>query len=336
MDDRTYFDARGYVVMKGLLDPQRDLQPVIDEYSVLADRIAGRLLEDGALASYDRDRPVLDRLHHLLAETGGSCFQHLDISLPMDHIRDDTPVHLGRAIFDLIRNPHLLDAVSTLIGPEIYANPVQHTRIKLPERHFARNAPYSLMGTTFWHQDLGVISEEADRSDIVTAFIAVTASTEDNGCVIVAPGSHKGGLVHHCRTLARNGIPDAAVGPWTPIIMDPGDVLFFHRATQHASLPNLGEDLRWSFDLRYGPIGQPTGRRWFPGFVARSAAHPEQELTDHAAWVRSWHEARSQLATMRELPKFTRWPWDPSNPTRECPVCATHAPVAAIATAVSG
>ena len=93
--------------------------------------------------------------------------------------------------------------------------------------------------------------------------------------------------------------------------------------TQHASLPNMSESARWKFDLRFGPIGQPTGRPWFPGFVARSKAHPEQELRDYEAWVRSWHEARAAMAARDELPKFTRWAWDPNNPARECPVCAT-------------
>ena len=56
--------------------------------------------------------------------------------------------------------------------------------------------------------------------------------------------------------------------------MEPGDVLFLNKLTMHASLPNLSEDVRWSVDVRY----QPTGRPWFPGFVAQSRSAPESVL----------------------------------------------------------
>ena len=326
MGHLEHFAERGYVVMRGLLDPAGDLQPVVDEYSTLADLLAEGWLRDGKLSSYDSRQPLPDRLHHLLRETGGSCFQYFEISLPMDRICEDTPIHLGPAIFGLLKNPRLLAAVETLIGPEIYANPVQHTRIKPPEHQFPRDSQQCLTSRTFWHQDLGVIAEEADHSNIVSAFIPFTETTVENGCVIVVPGSHKGGLAHHCRTVSANGIPEASVGDWLPMIMKPGDVLFLDKLTQHASLANLSGAVRWSFDLRFGPVGQPTGRPWFPGFVARSKAHPEQELSDYEAWVKSWHEARSMMAANRELPKFTRWPWDPRNPARECPVCAVNEP----------
>jgi hypothetical protein len=88
--------------------------------------------------------------------------------------------------------------------------------------------------------------------------------------------------------------------------MQPGDVLFMHRKTKHRGLPNLSREVRWSFDLRYQPIGQPTGRRWFPGFVARSRLHPETELTSASAWAESWREARRRLAHSGDV-EFNRW-----------------------------
>ena len=74
------------------------------------------------------------------------------------------------------------------------------------------------------------------------------------------------------------------------------------------------DQVRLSFDLRYQPIGQPTGRPAFPGFIARSAAHPERVLRDPAAWARSWYEARERLAE-QEDPTYNRWRAD-------APVCA--------------
>ena len=82
----------------------------------------------------------------------------------------------------------------------------------------------------------------------------------------------------------------------------------------HASHSNNSENIRWSFDLRYNPIGQPTGRGAFPGFIARSRQNPASELHDPAAWDQLWADARYKLAT-EGMGKFNRW-------TTENPVCA--------------
>jgi len=85
-----------------------------------------------------------------------------------------------------------------------------------------------------------------------------------------------------------------------------GDILLLHRRTVHGSLPNVSDNIRWSFDLRYNPIGQPTGRGAFPGFVARSTARPEHVLTDAREWTRLWTETRDRLVTSKQV-KFNRW-----------------------------
>ena len=63
-------------------------------------------------------------------------------------------------------------------------------------------------------------------------------------------------------------------------------------------LSQLGSNaggFRWSADLRYSRTGQPTGRPAFPGFVARSLAHPETELRNTARWMQSWDDARTRI-----------------------------------------
>ena len=97
--------------------------------------------------------------------------------------------------------------------------------------------------------------------------------------------------------------------------MEPGDVLFFDKLTLHSSLPNLSDEIRISFDLRYNPIGQPTGRSAFPGFVARSRRAPETELTDAGEWAQLWRNARDQLAQVGHDLPFNRW-------SATAPVCA--------------
>jgi hypothetical protein len=64
-----------------------------------------------------------------------------------------------------------------------------------------------------------------------------------------------------------------------------------HKLTPHRSTPNFTDQVRWSLDLRYQPTGQPTGRAWWPAFVARSEAQPESVLTDYELWRERWEQA---------------------------------------------
>ena len=81
-----------------------------------------------------------------------------------------------------------------------------------------------------------------------------------------------------------------------------------------AQLPCCPENSEFGFDLRYSPLGLPTGRDEFPGFVARSRQHPETELREAAAWEGLWRDTRDHLATI-EMGKFNRW-------NKENPACA--------------
>lgn len=89
--------------------------------------------------------------------------------------------------------------------------------------------------------------------------------------------------------------------------MKAGSALFFHRLTKHCSLPNHSHDIRFSFDLRYSPLGLPTGRDEFPGFVAHSRQQPERVLTDHRQWTALWDDARTRLIERGEVVFPSRW-----------------------------
>ena len=80
-----------------------------------------------------------------------------------------------------------------------------------------------------------------------------------------------------------------------------------HKHTIHGSPPNVSDRIRWSLDLRSNPIGQPTGRPEFPGFVARSRLDPESELRDPEAWAGLWRGARDRLAAQPAAKPAHRW-----------------------------
>jgi ectoine hydroxylase-related dioxygenase (phytanoyl-CoA dioxygenase family) len=217
----------------------------------------------------------------------------------------------------MLTSPRLLDAVEWLVGPEIECNPIHHTRIKVPQREVPEERWNSHTAATDWHQDLGVALPEQDGSHVLTVWLPVTEATVQNGCLLVIPRSHTGELAHHCLVSpAKKGlhIPDNFLAPGEPVAlpMRPGDVLLMHKKTMHASLANESDDIRWSMDLRYNPTGEASGRPAFPSFVARSRAHPEQELHDPRRWAALWLETRRRLAGLpaEEWPPFNRWSRD--------------------------
>ena len=120
--------------------------------------------------------------------------------------------------------------------------------------------------------------------------------------------SHREGVALHCTTTDQVGIPEKLIEQQkaVPIPLQPGGVLFFHPMCKHASLDNRSDAFRWSFDLRYNPIGQPTGRPHFPGFIAQSRANPESVLNDAEEWAQLWYAARKRLAQVNGI-KVHRW-----------------------------
>ncbi len=149
---------------------------------------------------------------------------------------------------ELVRHPKILDAVAQLIGPNILAF---HTTVWLKEPQSPHFVP--------WHQDgtyFGLAPFEH-----VTAWVALTPSTPENGCVQMLPGSHTEGQLGHRdqsdrramlsrgQTLNRQ-IDDARA---VDLVLAPGDVSFHHTMTCHRSGPNLSADRRIGVGISYIP-----------------------------------------------------------------------------------
>ena len=273
-------------------------------------------MAEGKLEGAFSHLPFEERLVEVY-RAGCAYAQAFDIALPNSNINADTPIHNGPAVFNLLRSPRLLAAVESLIGGEIYSNPIQHVRIKPPSRLIKQeDARHALVAATEWHQDNGVALPEADETKMLTAWVAVSEATPENGCLQVVPKSHRQGIAQHCTISNQLGIPDQFIeqDQAKPVPLGPGGVLFFHPMCKHGSLVNNSDAFRWSFDLRYNPIGESTGRPHFPGFIAQSRQNPESELDDHRQWAKLWQEARARLAGVQDI-KHNRW-------NKDDPLCA--------------
>lgn len=305
------FRTQGYLVIEDAI-PAPVIDAVRREYAVLIDDLYAEWEAEGRVpAGTD-----LDFWGKLSASYAAGCdwFQPMDISLPGGVIAADCPMHFGPAIFDLVVAPQLLDLVECLLGPEITSNPIQHVRVKPPAPELAPDEVRAHITSTDWHQDRGVGHADADRTDMVTAWLAITDATVANGCLQVVPGIDDG-LLPHCPQVQTAIAPGRLnTGRAVPLPVRSGGVVLFHPLVPHASLPNLSDGFRWSFDLRFNVTGQPTGRDHFPSFVARSRSAPKTELRDWPVWRDMWFAARDSLAAREHIP-IHRW-------SANSPVCA--------------
>ena len=311
------FFEQGYLIVENVL-AEDELNQIREEYSQILDRESPRLVAQGTLSQTHEGLPFEERYTAILNEIDDmyAFYQYLDISLPLtEQIPADTEMNAGPAVFhNLLRNDKILDIAESLLGPELYSNPVQHTRIKPPLSALPKNVALdSNVAKTFWHQDEGVLTDDAVGVDMVTVWVAMTDATVENGCMVCVPGSHQEQGTMHCpgrfSSASEIFIPEELIDQErvTAMPVKKGGVVLLHNRTQHAALDNNSDQIRWSFDLRFNVTGQATGRDVFPGFVARSAAEPESELTDAQAWADLWYSKRDELAAMDEITFNERW-----------------------------
>jgi len=306
----TEFNENGVIVIPDVLNADL-LDRIRQEYAGLLDGLYADWQRQGLVPPADG----LDFYEKLLVSYRAKCdwFQPMDISLPGDTIRDDTPFHFGPAVFDMITHGPLLDVVEALIGPEITSNPIQHVRLKPPAINLRDTENRAHIMATDWHQDRAVAHEDGDQTQMVTVWLAISDATLENGCLQAIKGKPR--MYPHCpkkQTAIADGFLD--LDQAVPLPVPAGGAVIFHPLTPHASLNNVSDRFRWSFDIRYNVTGQPTGRAHFPSFVARSRAHPERVLTDWRDWRDLWVVARHRLSVKDHIP-IHRW-------TSDSPACA--------------
>ncbi len=148
----------------------------------------------------------------------------------------------------LVRHPDILDHLEALIGPDIL---VFHTTIWFKEARSEKAVP--------WHQDATYFG--LSPFEHVTAWVALTPSTEEMGCIQILPGSQgKGQLLHankpdpnlmlsRGQTIAQEIDERDAVS----LIMRPGDVPFHHTLAIHRSWPNRTDQPRIGIGISYIP-----------------------------------------------------------------------------------
>lgn len=193
------FEKDGYLIVENVLS-EEDLAGLESEYREIVDRVAKDLVKQGKMEALTGDN-FSERYIQALQQVDDmyTLYQHVDISLPLLNQLDVShTMNAGPQVFRLLTNPRLLDIVESVIGTEIYSNPVQHTRIKPPANRLPKSIVDSNVAAMMWHQDSAVFTSDADETDMLTVWLAVTDATVENGCLIAERGSYREHLTLHC------------------------------------------------------------------------------------------------------------------------------------------
>jgi non-heme Fe2+,alpha-ketoglutarate-dependent halogenase len=158
----------------------------------------------------------------------------------------------------LIRHPGILDVVEQLIGPDIL---VWGSSFFIKE---PRNPSF-----VSWHQDSTYWGLEPP--DIVTAWVALSESTYENGAMRVIPGTHRLDQVPHRDTFATNNLlsrgqeimVEVDESKAVQLQLQPGEMSLHHVRLIHGSEANPSTKRRIGFAIRYVPtrVRQAVGMR---------------------------------------------------------------------------
>lgn len=287
-DQVARYDTEGYLIIPSLLD-DADLTVVRDALTEKVDMIAGELLAAGVISDPLVDFPFETRLARLF-----------------DGLTGDDFLRYGRSWRDriagyhtLMSNPKILDAVESLIGGEIFANPVYNVRPKVPR---------IAAGAVPWHQDKSYWPD-ANSNPVITVWIPFVPATLENGCLHVIPRTQKE-KVHafHQEKYSGTGFLELdldeigiARGRAVALPVGAGDAILFNDRLVHCSTPNNSDHVRWSVDLRYQPTNQDPMSAHGVGFLARSRKNPEL-VADQADWMLSRPSKAANLQEPSSVP----------------------------------
>lgn len=155
--------------------------------------------------------------------------------------------HLALAWCDqLIRHPRIVDAVAEVLGPDLLCW----------GSNFFIKPPRSPSFIS-WHQDATYWG--LSSMDVLTAWVALTPSRPENGCLRVIPASHRWPVLEHRETFAENNLltrgqeiaVDVDETQAADLVLEPGQMSLHHALIAHGSEPNTSGIPRVGYAIRY-------------------------------------------------------------------------------------
>ena len=222
-----------------------------------------------------------------------SALEDAEAEFPEDlHAGQRNNAHLALPFLaDLALHERILDSVASVVDrPVALLNSVLF--VKEPD------SP----GYVSWHQDATYMG--VDSTNMVTAWIALTPSTSENGCVAMVPSSHLNGIYPHIdrygpdNILTRGQHVDGVdVDDAVDVELCPGQMSLHHPHLVHGSRPNRTNSRRVgvAFQSYVGAEVRPTRGDHHVIAVTDQAVdpsftlvpRPDAEMTDDGRRIRA-------------------------------------------------
>jgi len=210
----------------------------------------------------------------------------------------------------LIRHPRIVDAVEDILGPNLL---VWGTSFFIKEP----NDPAYVS----WHQDSTYWG--LDPADIITAWVALSESSAENGAMRVIPDSQKLEQIPHRDTFAADNLltrgQEIAVevdeAKAVMLALLPGEMSIHHVRLIHGSEPNPSGKRRIGFAIRYLPthVRQIVGTHDSATLVRgvdvfhnfEPEGRPDADLSEAALAVHAGVTGEQQKVMMRDTKRAT-------------------------------
>lgn len=207
-----FYHAQGYLVFEDVLtrDELDEAQRIVDDF-------------------VEQSRQVIESQGHFDLEPG-----HTPENPKVRRLSGPAGYH---PFFDkLMRADRVLDILTPLIGPAIRA---QGDKLNMK--------PAAGGSAVEWHQDFAHYPHTND--DLCAVGIALDDATEENGCMMVVPQSHKGPILDHHQdgyfigaiSPTRDGIDLSRA---VPLAVKAGGLTVHHARTLHGSATNTSGQSR--------------------------------------------------------------------------------------------
>lgn len=224
-----------------------------------------KVLTSTQVESYQRDGLLfpLPALNAEEVEYFRTCHDELDQRLggrPTAMQKGDRHLDV-KWICDLATHPNVLNAVEDVIGPDIL---IHSSTIFTKYAHDEKFVS--------WHQDSHYWGLSEPR--LVSAWVALTDSTIDNGCLRVLPGTHTRAFEHleepqQANILSRGQTVTVNVDQAIDIVLRAGQMSFHHANLVHGSNPNTSTGPRIGVAVRYVATAVQQKKPHIPVILAR-------------------------------------------------------------------
>ena len=262
--ERQFDDGLSGDYPPGLYDPTGTVSGV-DGFAAVTDAHVAKFHEQGFLIvenafTAQEIQVALDGLFHLLSgevekfngvqyeqASAGVAVEGLPPEKKQDYVRKFMSfVDYDDRLNKFAHHPLLLALVERIIGdaPVLF----QSMALLKPPR-LGRDKP--------WHQDHAYFQLELNTK-VVGCWIALDEATIENGCMVIAPGSHRQGpVVHFRRRDWQICDTDVDTSGAVAVPLKPGGLLIFQSLLHHGTPPNSTGLRRRALQFHYRPQSAP-------------------------------------------------------------------------------